>query len=155
VDEEMVMARLTDLLCAGLLESVTVNVGELVIALAAGVPLIKPVAAFSDNPTGKEPLVMVQAYGTVPPLAIRVALYAAPTWPPGSDEVAMFRGVILAAVIVNARLTDLFCAGLLESVTVNVSAVAFAATVGVPLMTPVAALSDNPEGREPDVIVQV
>ena len=41
--------------------------------------------------------------------------------------------VSVAAAMVSVRLTDWLCAGLLESVTLKVSAVALAVAVGVPL----------------------
>jgi hypothetical protein len=41
--------------------------------------------------------------------------------------------------------------GAVESVTLNVSAVAFAAAVGVPLITPVEEFSVKPLGKVPDV----
>ena len=37
-----------------------------------GVPLISPVAAFSDKPVGSVPEVNCQLYGVVPPVAARV-----------------------------------------------------------------------------------
>jgi hypothetical protein len=52
--------RLTELLCAGLLESVTVKVSGVALSDAVGVPLIKPVDAFSARPAGRVPLVNVQ-----------------------------------------------------------------------------------------------
>jgi hypothetical protein len=56
----MVSVRLTDWLCAGLLESVTLKVSAVALAVAVGVPLIAPVEAFSDSPAGKVPLVSAQ-----------------------------------------------------------------------------------------------
>jgi hypothetical protein len=70
----MVRVRLTDLFWAGLLESVTVNVRAVALAVAVGVPLIAPVAAFKVRPAGRVPLVSDQAYGNVPPVAASVAL---------------------------------------------------------------------------------
>ena len=56
--------------------------------------------------------------------------------------------------MVIVRLTDLFWAGLLESVTVNVSGEAFAVVVGTPLITPVAAFNVRPVGSVPLVRLQ-
>jgi hypothetical protein len=56
----IVRVRLTDLLCAGLLESVTINVSAMALAVAVGVPLIAPVAAFKVRPAGSVPLVKDQ-----------------------------------------------------------------------------------------------
>lgn len=57
---EIVKLRLTDLLCAGLLESVTVNVRALALTPAVGVPPIAPVDAFNVSPAGSVPLVRAQ-----------------------------------------------------------------------------------------------
>jgi hypothetical protein len=70
----IVWLRFTDLLCAGLLESVTVKVRETAFAVAVGVPLIMPLVLFRDRPTGSDPLVKAHVYGGVPPVAVRVAL---------------------------------------------------------------------------------
>src|ERR1700683_5335265 len=75
---------------AGLLESVTMNVTETAVTITAGSPASTPLAAFSDKPSpGAKPLTSDQVYGAVPPVAASVADYAAPTWPEGSDVVAM------------------------------------------------------------------
>ena len=39
-----------------------------------GIPLIAPVELFGANPPGREPAVMLQLYGAVPPEAASVAL---------------------------------------------------------------------------------
>ncbi len=59
--------------------------------------------------------------------------------------------VRFAGVMVRVRFAVAVCAGELESVTLNVSGVAFTAAVGVPLMRPVEAFSDKPFGRVPAV----
>jgi hypothetical protein len=51
--------------------------------------------------------------------------------------------------IVRLRLTDWLCAGLPESVTENVSGVALAVAVGVPVIAPVEAFSARPAGSVP------
>ncbi len=51
--------------------------------------------------------------------------------------------------IVSVRLVLFVEAGVPESFTMNVSGVAFAAAVGVPVMAPVDALSDRPAGSAP------
>ena len=58
---------------------------------ATGVPLIRPLDPFNDKPFGNTPEVMLQVYGVVPPVAVKVAEYAAPTWPLGRDVVEMVR----------------------------------------------------------------
>ena len=56
---------------------------------------------------------------------------------------------------VSVRLTFAVWAGEPESVTLNVSAVALATAVGVPLIRPVDGLSVKPPGRVPEVSDQV
>lgn len=65
----------------------------------------------------------------------------------GRDVVVMLNGA--GPAIVSDRLTDLLCAGLLESVTVNVSATALAVAVGVPVIAPVDVFSLRPAGSVP------
>ena len=59
------------------------------------------------------------------------------------------------AVTVSASVTLTLCAGALESVTLKVSEVAEAVALGVPVMAPVAALSDSPAGKVPTVSAQL
>jgi hypothetical protein len=63
--------------------------------------------------------------------------------------VVMLNGTVPTATIVSGRLTDLLCAGLLESVTVNVSATELAAAVGVPVIAPEDGFRVRPAGRAP------
>jgi hypothetical protein len=58
--ESTVSVRVTDLVCAGLSESVAMKVRDAFAALAVGVPLIAPVVAFSVRPAGSVPLVSDQ-----------------------------------------------------------------------------------------------
>src|SRR5207253_8749915 len=62
--------------------SVTLTVNEEVPA-TVGVPLITPVAAANESPSGSEPELTLQLYGVVPPMACRVAEYAVCVWPSG------------------------------------------------------------------------
>ena len=73
-DGAIVRATFTDLLCAGLPESVTEKVSEAALALAVGVPPIMPLVLFRDRPEGSDPLVKAQVYDGVPPVAVRGAL---------------------------------------------------------------------------------
>lgn len=126
--------------CVGLVESVTVmtTVPELA---PDGVPLMTPLDASMPRPLGRP--VADHVYGVVPPVALRVALYAVPALPPGNDVVVMLSG----AMIVIARLAvAVKCAGLVESVTV-MAAVLVPAVVGLPLIMPVDALMLNPAGK--------
>ncbi len=61
----------------------------------------------------------------------------------------------MAAVVVSVSAAVAFCAGLLESLTLKVSAAPDTAVVGVPVMAPVAVFSDNPAGNVPLVSDQV
>ena len=61
-------AMLSDCVAVLLLASVTLTVNEDV-PDAVGVPEIAPVEAFRVSPAGNEPLLTLQEYGVVPPLA--------------------------------------------------------------------------------------
>ena len=53
--EEIVSVRLTLVVCAGELESLTLNASGVAFAIAVGVPLIRPVDGFSVKPPGSVP----------------------------------------------------------------------------------------------------
>ena len=72
-------------LLPALLVALTVN---LAVPSAVGVPLISPVFPSSFRPSGRLPLLMLHATGSVPS-AVRVWLYASPTLPSGSLSVVM------------------------------------------------------------------
>lgn len=55
----------------GVVESVTLNVSEVPVVGAVGVPLIMPVDEFSVKPAGRVPEVRDHLYGAVPPLTAR------------------------------------------------------------------------------------
>ena len=74
VAEAMVIARVADRVCAGLLESFAWNVTESFVTAAVGVPEITPVDAARDSPAGRAPLVIDQLYGETPPVAASDAL---------------------------------------------------------------------------------
>jgi hypothetical protein len=57
VAEAIVSESETVLFWTGLLESLTLMVSGVALTAAVGVPLIAPVAAFSDSPAGNVPLV--------------------------------------------------------------------------------------------------
>ena len=57
LNDEIVSVKFTVCVCAGLLESLTLKVSGVALTGAVGVPLIAPVAAFSDSPAGNVPLV--------------------------------------------------------------------------------------------------
>ena len=60
ITAEMVSVKLTDLVCLGLLESVTAKVSEVALAATAGVPLIAPVEEFRTRFAGSVPAVRDQ-----------------------------------------------------------------------------------------------
>ena len=126
--------------CAGFVESVTVIVTVLDPAVV-GVPVIAPLAASMLRPAGRP--VADQVYGVVPPVAATVALYAAPTTPPGSDVVVMDGG---AMMVIDRLAVAVKCVGLVESVTVTATVLA-PAVVGVPVMAPEEALIVSPAGN--------
>ena len=74
----IVSVRLTFVVCAGELESVTLNVSGVALIAAVGVPLIKP-DEFSVKPPGNVPEVSVHVFGAVPPVAASVCEYGVPT----------------------------------------------------------------------------
>jgi hypothetical protein len=148
----IVRLRLTFVVCGGELESVTLNMSAVAFAAAVGVPLIRPVDAFNARPLGSVPEVSDHVYGVVPPVAASVCEYGAPTWPLASDAVVIVK---VAGAIVRLRLTFVVCAGEPASVTLNASAVALAAAVGVPPITPVEEFSVKPPGNVPEVNDQV
>jgi hypothetical protein len=72
----------------GAVESVTTMTMEAVPeTVPAGVPVIAPVDVLRERPAGRP--VALNEYGTVPPVAVRLALYAAPTVAPAREEVVM------------------------------------------------------------------
>ena len=68
----MVRFRLTLAVWAGEPESVAKKVRGAAFTWLVGVPLIRPVAAFSVNPLGKVPEVNCQVCAPVPPVAVSV-----------------------------------------------------------------------------------
>jgi hypothetical protein len=142
--------------CVGVLASVTWKVSKVPATSAAGIPLISPVAGFSVNPNGILPAVNFHMYGTVPPVAASVCEYPAPTTPMLSNAVVMVSGpVVDVAAMVRVKAAVALCAGVLESVTLNVSGEAVTTAVGVPLIAPVKAFNVKPAGSVPEVNCQV
>jgi hypothetical protein len=107
-----------------------------------GVPLIAPVPGLRDNPTGSDPVVMVQFSGAVPPVLAIVWEYANPRVPPESD-VDVIAG---AGAITNDRVADDVAPT--ESLTVSVK-LDVPDDVGMPLISPVPAVSPMPAGKFP------
>lgn len=138
--------------CAvGVSESVTCTV-KLEVPVAVGVPVIAPVAAFSVSPPGRLPLVMAQVYGDTPPAAATLALYPALITPVGSEVVVTLK---VGALMVMLRAAEAVLAGDSESVTLTVKLMTpTSGPVGVPVIAPVAALSESPAGKLPTVTAQ-
>ena len=136
----MVIERVAVAVCCGVPESFTVTLA-LLVAATVGVPLITPVLALIDNPAGRP--VADHVYDVTPPEATTVVLYATPLVPDGSGEAVV---MVNCELMVIARFADAVCCGLPESFTVTF-AVLVPAAVGVPLITPLLALIDNPAGR--------
>ena len=90
-DARTVRVRLTDWLCVGLPESVTLKVRGADDTACVGLPVMAPVLALSESPVGNEPLVTDHVSGPVPPVATRGTEYAVPTCPLGSDVVVIER----------------------------------------------------------------
>jgi len=88
----MVSVNVAVAVTGGVLLSVTVNPSDTFATVAVGVPLIRPVDAFSIRPLGNIPDVSCHEYGTVPPVAPSVWEYAVLTCPLLSDLVVMVSG---------------------------------------------------------------
>jgi len=63
---------LTEAVCTGLPESVTLKVSAPLVTGADGAPVIAPVSGSKDRPLGKAPEVIDHVNGDVPPVAARV-----------------------------------------------------------------------------------
>ena len=128
--------------------SVTSTV-KLAAPATVGVPLIAPVAEFSDSPAGSEPWLSVQMYGTVPPVAFSASKYFAEAVAAGSGEV-----VVITGPTETTRAKDLLAVSFWLSTTWMVK-LDVAAVVGVPEICPVAEFNERPAGKVPAVSDQV
>ena len=149
----MVSVRLAVADWAGAPESVTIKVSGVAATAAVGVPLIVPAKASNVKPAGRFPEINCQLTAPVAPLAARVAEYAVPTAPSGSEVVVMVNGG--PGTIVSVRLAVADCTGVPESLTINVSGVAFTLAVGVPLIVPLDAFRVSPAGKIPEVTCHI
>ncbi len=107
--------------------------------------------AFKARPAGNAPVVTDHLYGPTPPLACRVALYAAPVVVFVKDVVVITKG---GGATVNVNDCDATAAVDAESLTETVM-LKDPVAVGVPEMVPVPASSANPVGNAPLVMDQV
>jgi hypothetical protein len=121
---------------------------KLAVPGADGVPLRTP-AELSVRPDGTAPLLVIQVYGLVPPLAANVTTYGDPAIPAGSGEVVLI--VKAGAPIVRLNALDFFCPA--ESWTCT-EKFDVPGVDGVPLRTP-AEENVNPDGSAPAFSVQV
>ena len=115
--------------------------------------MIWPVEEFRDKPVGSDPLVTDHVYGVVPPEAVRVAEYVAPSCASGKSPVKIVRDDPVAAI---ATVKDFaaVCAGELESFTWT-EKLYEPAVVGVPLIAPLDEFRVKPVGRLPVDTVQL
>jgi hypothetical protein len=142
-----VIGRFAVALCGGELKSTSLNVRGVNIPDVVGVPPITPVAEFNVKPGGSEPVFTDQVYGSVPPVAVKVAEYGTFTVPSGSETVVICGG---AGKMVIGRVAIAICGGGPESFTRNRIGVNVPYAVGVPLITPFG-FKVKPGGRAPAI----
>jgi hypothetical protein len=103
-----------DCFCTGLLLSDTDTV-KLEVPLLVGVPEIAPVAVPRLSPGGRLPDETDHVYGLVPPVALKVPLYALLTVPPGNATEGIVRA---AGVTCRVKVAEALIAGDDESLIV-------------------------------------
>jgi hypothetical protein len=125
----------------------TVNVKD---PTAVGEPEMAPVAGFSASPAGNAPTLTDQVKGGAPAAAVIVWAYAAP---------AVIDGSVGAVVILSPATTTIdnaSVAGDVKALSLNWTVkLNVPATVGLPVMAPVAELSDREVGSDPAITDQV
>jgi hypothetical protein len=107
----MVMLKDLVVVCVGDEESLTCTVKDDVPA-AVGVPEIWPEEALRVSPAGKEPELIDQEYGDVPPEAASEAAYAELTCPEVSEVVVIEMDVTAAAIVTENDLVAVCGVGL-------------------------------------------
>ena len=130
----------------GVVESVTLNVSDVPVVGAVGVPLIRPVDAFSVKPAGSVPEVSVQLYGAVPAancqaLRIRHSCLTARQRQRRDRQRCQRQRYAYARCL--CRMTR-------NQLTANVSGVALAAVTRSATDTPVDEFSVKPAGSVPE-----
>lgn len=133
-------------------ESVSFTV-KVDVPATVGVPEIVPLAAFNVSPVGSAPVVMLQPYGVVPPVAFITALYGVPCWPVGNVDVVMLSAAVPVTMILKAFVA-VWAVGVVESVTFAVK-LTEAAPVGVPEICPVDVFRVSPGGKTPVLMLQL
>ena len=116
------------------------------IPLMVGMPLMTPVDASRAKPGGKFPDEMAHKFGSL--IANVAWIYMPPTTPSGSDTVLIIGvgGLIVMLSTWPALVPPALIAAMMNEVAPML--------VGVPVITPVPAVSVNPAGRLPLVITQ-
>src|SRR5260370_17708928 len=94
-----VRVRFAVAVSAGELESVTLKVSGVATTAAVGVPLMRPVVAFSDKPFGSVPAVNVHVKAPDPPLAATGWAVPTPTCPLGTAVAVSILGAALFSKI--------------------------------------------------------
>jgi hypothetical protein len=95
-----------------------------------GVPEIRPVVESNASPVGREPELTDQLYGVVPPVAVTLAEYPAPTCPFGRDEVVIV-GATAAAFTVSVAAALVAVPAVLLTTTWNVDPLSDVVVAGV------------------------
>ena len=146
----LVMVRLNAWVSVPPPETCTV---KLLVWAVVGIPEMTP-AVLKVKPAGSDdPEASDQVYGVVPPVAVRVWLYATPTVPLGRVVVVIDRAAGAGLIVIDSALVAVAgVAALSVTCTVKLQVIAF---VGVPEMTPVAELRVRPPGNAPALIDQV
>ena len=134
--------KLFELVCAGLAESVTVTVYAVDVSGAFGVPLRYPVAALKVSPNEVTDGLIAYESVPYPPVAL-IGWKAVDATNCANVTVAV--GIeVTSAGYATAMLTVWLLVCETESVAVTVILVAATIAVGVPLISPVDVLKDNP-----------
>src|SRR2546422_284048 len=121
------------------------------VAAAVGVPLSTPVVLLRAKPAGRLPLpnTTIQAYGVLPPVAVKVNEYGVPTCPLGGMALLMV-GEGAGAILIETACEAVCPAG---SLTV-IMKLAVPAAVGVPVTAAVEEFNFRPAGSWPELTVQ-
>ncbi len=117
-------------------------------------PEIVPLDVDNVRPAGNAPELTLQLYGVVPPLAVKVALYAVPCVPPVKELVVICTVVAAAATVKLNAFVAVCAVGEVESVTMAVK-LKEPAVVGVPEIAPLEADNVRPAGNAPALMLQL
>ena len=101
------------------------------------------------KPAGREPALIDNKNGAVPPVAFSVCEYVAP-----ADPLGKVGALVMVRPAATVRLNPLLALTEVVSVTCAVK-LKVPELVGVPLRVPFAGLSESPPGSKPAVMLQV